>query len=127
MKYTHQFDEDSGICTIRVTGQHERPKDSLVLQQFARDYGEERGCQKFLFDMTQAEIIGGTFDIYGTGTVPVDPDHKQLTQKIALLYSGDMTEHRFMETVAVNRGYQLRVFDKIESAIEWLKPKEYNI
>lgn len=121
MKYTSKYDETSGICSVRVTGKHKRPKDSLTLQQFAWDFGGERNCQRFLFDMTQAEIIGGTMDTFEAGTIPTDPDHMQVKKKIALAYSGDMTDHKFMENVAVNRGYNLRVFDQIDKALEWLK------
>jgi hypothetical protein len=121
MKYTYHFDEASGICTVHVTGKHRRPEDSMTLQQFARSFGDEHGCRRFLFDMTKAEIVGGTGDTFKTGTVPGDKNHKQTMQKISLVYSGDLADHKFMENVAVNRGYQLRVFDRLDKAIEWLK------
>jgi hypothetical protein len=122
VKYTIEYDETSGICTVSVRVKLKRPEDSIILQQFARDFGNERSCQLFLFDMTQAEIIGGTMDIYKEGTVPGAQDYKQTSQKIALVYSGDLTDHGFMENVAVNRGYRLKVFGQIDKAIEWLKP-----
>ena len=126
MKYTAEFDETSGICTVRVTGRHKRPDDSFVLQQFARDFGNDQGCQRFLFDMTRANIAARTIDTFLTGTVPFDSDHVQRQQKIALVYSSHMADHRFMENVAVNRGYDLRVFDQIDRAVEWLTPTEDN-
>ena len=126
MEYTTEFDEASGICIVRVTGVHRRPDDSIVLQQFAREFGKDRGCFRFLFDMTQAEIIGGFMDTFDTATVPTDPDRKQTEQRIALVYSGDLSDHKFMEVVALSRGYRLRVFDQIDRAIEWLKPTEDN-
>ena len=119
MEYTTKFDEMKRICFIYVKGRHERPRDSLVLQQFARDFGEKHACQKFLFDMTKTEILAGTYDTFQTGTVPVDPDLEQTLQKIALLYASNLSDHKFMETVAVNRGYNLRVFDKYDAAIDW--------
>ena len=126
MEYTTEFDEAKEICTIHVAGRHKRPEDSLVLQQLARDIGDEHGCQRFLFDMTHAEIITKTFDTYETGTVPSYSNHKQAGQRIALVYTGDLAEQNFMETVAVNRGYQLRVFDKMDKALEWLGSKKNN-
>ena len=113
MEYTIDFDISRGICTVRVTGLHKRPQDSLVLQQLSREYGDKYGCRKFLFDMRQAHIIAGTFDTYETGTVPVDSDRKQLQQRIALVYAGDLSDHKF----------QLRVFDRKDMALEWLQPK----
>ena len=71
--------------------------------------------------MTQAEIIGGTMDTFKTGTVPVDPDHAHATQKIALLYTKCTSSEKFLENVAVNRGFQLRVFDDLNAAHKWLR------
>ena len=124
MEYTIEFDEAKEICTIHVAGRHKRPEDSLMLQKLARDIGDERGYQRFLFDMTQAEIIARTMETYATGTVPADTDRKQVRQRIALVYVGDLSDQKFMETVAVNRGYQIRVFDKMDDALEWLVPKK---
>jgi len=120
MEYSYEFDPASGICLVRVTGRHKRPEDSFILQEFARKLGKEHDCQKFLFDMRLAEIIGGTMETYETGTVPVDVDHTQHTQKIALLYEGILSEHKFLETVATNRWYQLRVFNNLDHAMHWL-------
>lgn len=121
MEYTTDFDEASGICTIRITGQHKRPQDSLTIQKFTRDFSEERNCKMFLIDMTQAEFIGGTMDIFKTGTFPNDQNHRQVTHKYALLYSEILDDHKFLENVSVNRGYQVRMFDNVDKALEWLK------
>lgn len=123
MEYTTTFDGAKAICTVRVKGRLQRPDDSLVLQRLAREIGEEHNCQRFLFDMTQAEIVGGTMDIFTAGTVPADSDRRQARQRVALVYAGDLSDHKFMETVAVNRGYQLRVFDNLDEALEWLRPR----
>ena len=76
--------------------------------------------------MTQAKIIGTTLDTLQTGTVPADTDNKQESQQIALVYARDLDEHKFLENVAVNRGYNVQVFDQIEKAIGWLISKDNN-
>ena len=120
MEYTTEFDEAEEICIVRVKGQHKRPEDSLILQQLARDIEDEQGYQRFLFDMRQAEIRASNFDTFTTGTVPIDPDRRQTRQRIALVYVCLLAVHKFMETVAVNRGYQLKVFDQMDEALAWL-------
>ncbi len=123
MKFTTQFDQDNGICTVCVTGKHKRPDDSVKLQKFARDFGQKNNCYYFLFDMTQAEIVGSLLDAYTTGTVPEDEGMNQVKQRIALVYSGEISnEEKFLENVSVNRGYNVRVFNQIEKAKEWLNP-----
>ena len=122
MNFTHELDESSGVCTITVTGIVKRPDDSVILQQFALDLENKMDCLRFLFNMTKADFVGGTMDVYKTGSFTADTNHTQIRQKMALVYKDITEEHKFMETVAVNRGYQLRVFDKngMNDAIEWL-------
>lgn len=123
MEYTTEFNDTKEICTVRVTGRHKRPDDSMLLQQLALDIGDEHGCQRFLFDMTQAEIIAGIMETFEVGTVPIDHDQKMLRNRVALVYKGDLSQHKFMETVAFNRGYRMRVFaeDEMDQALEWLR------
>lgn len=123
MDYTVAYDRGHGICTVRVTGRVQRPRDSMKLQQLARDISESEGHLRFLFDMRQAQVIGGTVEAYQTGTVPVDVDRRQAHHQVALVYSGDLADHKFMETVAVNRGYSLRVFDDYDQAVAWLSSR----
>lgn len=126
MEYTTEFDKKKGICTIHVTGRHKRPEDSRILQKLQRDITEQQGYQRFLVDMTKAEIITSTMGTFDTATVSGDPERKQTRQKIALLYTDHRSDHRFLENVSVNRGYQLRIFYQMDMALEWLTPKDEN-
>jgi hypothetical protein len=40
---------------------------------------------------------------------------------VAPVYTGEMREHRFMELVAMNRGYRLKVFDNLDEGLHWLR------
>jgi hypothetical protein len=123
MKYTTEFDGVNGICIIRVKGKLRRPDDSITLQKFVRNFYIEQGCCRFLIDMRQAQIIGGKEDTFSIGTIPVDTDLKMKTtpHKVALVYSSTNVNEIFLENVAVSRGYNIKVFTKIDKAIEWFK------
>jgi len=60
-----------------------------------------------------------TMEIYNIGTASDDEGFER-DFSIALVYSGNMADHEFMENVVVNRGYNLRVFEDIEETISWL-------
>lgn len=120
MNYSLDHDEDMDICFIRVYGENKRPDDSMELQRVARDYKAETGCSKYLFDMREAIIIGDIFAAYYTATAPLAFGMKQYEYRIALVYTGNLHEHKFMELVAQNRGYQLKVFEDYEHAVGWL-------
>ena len=120
MEYIIAFDDVEKLCIVVVTGQLKRPDDSIVLQQLAREMYETRGCDRLLYDMRRAEIIGDRMDTFKAGTVPLDSDHKQIKQQVALVYSGDLTDHKFLETASINRGYHVRVFNDMNQARAWL-------
>lgn len=123
MEYTTEFDEVNEIFIVHVTGELCRPDDSIMLQKLVFDFSSERGCYRFLINMRQAQIIGGAMDTFWIGTIPVDTSlkMKNTPHKVALVYSSINADEIFLENVVVNRGYNLKVFTKIDKAIEWLK------
>jgi len=123
MNYTTEFDKVNKICIISVKGKLRRPDDSLAIQKLVRDYHYEKGYSRFLIDMRQAQIISGTTDTFLIGTVSVDTDlkMKMTPHKVALVYSSTNVDEIFLENVAVNRGYNIKVFTKIDKAIQWFK------
>jgi hypothetical protein len=123
MEYTTEFDEINRICIIRVKGKLHRPNDSIGLQKFVFDYHKEKGYSRFLIDMRKTQIIGETRDTFSIGSIPMDKDQKMKTvpHKVALVYSSTNVNEIFLENVAVHRGYNLKVFTKIDKAIEWFK------
>lgn len=127
MEYTTRHETDRGICAVAVTGTVQRPHDSVTLQQYARDFGSEHDCRRFLFDLTRAQIVGSTTDSFQAGTVPADADRSQRAQAIALVYAPGTGDQTFMETVAVNRGYNVRVFNDIHEAREWLATSQLEV
>jgi hypothetical protein len=123
MEYTTKFDKVNKICIIRVKGELRRPGDSLKLQKFVRNFYIEQGICRFLIDMRQVKIIGGKEDTFSIGTIPVDTDlkMKKTPHKVALVYSSTSVDEIFLEKVAVKRGYNIKVFTKMDKAIEWFK------
>ena len=124
MEYTAEYDKINSICIVYVSGKHRRPLDSIILQKFVSDFNKSTYCNRFLIDYIKAKIITTTLDSFKAGTMPYDTDRRMVGIKIALLFTGEMTDHKFMEDVAYNRGYQVKVFDDREQAMAWLIPQE---
>jgi len=120
MKYSFEHNEGMDACIVRVSGVHKRPDDSTELQKMVRDYKAENGCSKYLLDMRDATIKGDNISSYHAITAALDQGMKPYEYRFALVYSGDLSEHKFMELVAINRGYSLQVFDDYERAKHWL-------
>jgi len=121
MNYTSKYNNTNNICTIKVSGEYERPKDSIELEQLAIDFHSTHGYCLFLVDMSKAVINHGVISTYQTGNPPENISQKLIGMKAAFLYR-EITENvRFLEDVAVNRGLNMKVFDKLEEAVKWLK------
>jgi hypothetical protein len=121
MKYAFELDDSSGICTVRVTGEFHSPQDSVALQRLSVQVYTEHKCHLFLYDMTQAEIFTGTMQAYDTASPQGELARGLQKLRGAILYSRLTDHERFLETVAVNRNFAIRVFDDHERTIEWLK------
>ena len=120
MKYNIKYIEETGICIIEVSGILRRPDDSMKLQEITIDIKSRHNYSRFLFDMRKANIISDTVKTYETGINPMLQGINWDADRVVLLYTGDMEEHKFLETVLINRGYNIKVTDNIEEAMDWL-------
>jgi len=125
MKYTIEHDIDKGFCLVNVSGELRRPQDSIDLQNVAVEIRSQNGCNRFLYDMSDATIKGSGIKTFEVGVAPLEKGF-ETDYTIGLVYSGKMDDHMFMENVLVNRGYRVRVFDNVHSAVEWLSSSKDN-
>jgi len=124
MRYETDFDDADGICSVRIEGTYRRPEDSNELKGFAVTYAAEHGCRRFLFDLRDAEIVGGTMETFSAATPEGDLARSLRSVKTAFVRPKLSEDDRFFETVAVNRGFRLRAFETMERARTWLLDEE---
>ena len=121
MEYKVEYDINSGVCVVQVSGVHKRPQDSQELLRIAGTCAAEYRCSRLLFDMRKATVVGGTMDAYNT---VVDHEKYGVSKlfRIAAVYPAMNSDEKFMENVGVNRGaLTYRVFDDIGAARDWIK------
>ena len=118
----HIYDKKMGICIARVSGAHNRFKESRKLFENTVKFGAKHSCSLFLFDMREATIIGGPLEAFYTVSNPEEMGHKR-HYRIAAVYSSNVEQHKFMETFAKNRGYRFQVFGDMKEAIAYLTAK----
>ena len=120
METTVDFDADSAVCAIRVSGSHKRPEDSHELLRLAGSLAKEHRCCRFIFDMRGATITGRTIDAYDTVANPEQHGFSR-RYRIASVYPKIAENDKFLETVAANRGSTaFRVFDDFDAARRWI-------
>ena len=120
MKYTHEFNGDIEVCTVRVSGIFTRPGDAIEIEKAVYSLYKELAYSRFLVDMTNARIVSSTIDTFVAGNPPGEIASTLRTLRVAVLYSKLSADEQFLENVSVNRGFMLHVFDESDEAIEWL-------
>ena len=120
MEYKVEYDINSDVCVVQVSGIHKRPQDTQELFRIAGTVAAEHGCSRFLFDMREATAVGDTTDAYKSVI-----DHEKYGAsklfRIAAVYSEITENEKFMENVMVNRGARdYQVFDDIRAARDWI-------
>ena len=120
MKYSSEIDKTNEICTVHVTGKFTRPHDGDELKRFAVDTFTNHGCRRFLIDLTDAQVRGGTMPTFDAGNPKGEIVNSLRRLKAAFVRHELTEEDRFLETVAVNRGFSVRAFDTCEKAVDWL-------
>jgi hypothetical protein len=120
VEYKVEYDADSGVCEIRVSGLHARPRDSQELMRVAGTYAIEQGCTRFLFDLREATIVGGTMAAYET-ILDTEKYGVQKVFRVAAVYSRISEDEKFIEDLGAYRGaVAFQVFNDIYAAREWV-------
>ena len=120
MEYTTGLDEENRICTITVTGVFQRPQDSIFMLKFIFGFCRENNYQKFFIDMRNAKILSTKKEDFLAVSINLEFAEEIKQSKMAFLYADDLQDHRFMEYMAMRRGYNVCIFNNYDKAINWL-------
>lgn len=85
----------------------------------ARDLAEQTGAKKFLVNMKDATDLFRTLERYKYAS-SMQQRSCQHNERFALVFPDGHAERQFAEDVAVNRGFNLRTFESVDGAVQWL-------
>ena len=117
------YDENAKIITIKYWGNITLPE----LQRGSKDAAQkiiEHKCNHILVDSREIDFQLSTLEIYDlpeTFSSILSEFGLELRKiKRALLVDKLEDDYRFVETVAVNRGYRVKLFEDVNEARKWL-------
>jgi len=123
--YTKQLELEKGILHAVVIGEFELTAAQIDFLELL-DGAHRRGATKVLIDGKQVTSSPGDFErfLYGEfaawATVEVMRE-RNITLKFAYVIHDPMRDpKRFGENVAVNRGIDVKSFENMNAALEWL-------
>lgn len=121
MAYQLKINQEGDILMARASGQRTRQAVLAMAMEILK-VCIERQCSKVLVDVRELEGFLDTLNSYQVATDDLSKMRGKGLNKAAIVDRKRGTEtHRFFETVARNRGFNLRMFINLKDAIVWLR------
>ncbi len=122
MKIELEIIEKDGFV-VAVLGGVRTPETLVEAASRTTTFCSARGISRVLIDLRG---MGGGLDTLETYEVaghelPRQPNVRRFLRSAILDQPGNIERIRFFETVAVNRGLNVKIFDNEEQAVRWLK------
>jgi len=120
VNYTLSISEKQEFIICRVTG----PLTIKVAKEFAKEIdnmSRAHNIKRFLKDMRGAPIQSSSYQIYEYTYEYMTNLGFQKDTRSAILVDPPDQSHNFVETVASNAGFTVKVFSDRAAAIAWLK------
>jgi hypothetical protein len=86
-------------------------------------FAMERSLPCCLIDVRKARFLGSAFDHYDFANHDLADIKDADRLPVAVLVAEGDNSHEFLETVAVNAGYELRVFAQEGAALAWIEER----
>lgn len=122
MNFSLHYDAEMNIIRGRVWGALDLEGVRSMAGAVAT-LSRQTGCRKLLNDLRDATISASTMEIYMLPRV-VDREGLVSGIKRALLVRELVEEFRFLETVFINHGQQVRLFQDADDGVRWLLDTE---
>jgi len=118
MSFSVEYREETECIYVSVEGE----LNLALFKEISAEVGlciNKHKCSKILNDLRKAILTDSAGDIYYMPKQALDAGIVRSIRR-ALLVGGGFSEYRFMETVFVNQGNVVRLFNDIDEAKEWL-------
>lgn len=123
MNYQVAVSESGDYIVVRVSGDI----TSEIARNFSLDAdqaGSEHGLKRYLFDMTRATNVESILRNYQYAYEDMAEMDLDRSARSAVLVSPQDRSHDFVETVATNAGYNVRLFTDEAVAVAWLAGRD---
>ena len=113
-----EYIEDKDIVLLRTSGTYELEKEVETLKKMATKL-KEHNCNRCIFDHRETNVIARTVESYERPAIYEDLWGDR-TISAAIVFRELNDDSQFLENVCRNRGWNVRIFDDYDTAIDWL-------
>jgi len=122
MPYKIYYNEEQDYIVVTVDGEFALSNLKELAADVAR-FIEQYDCNRILNDLRRASLTQDSFNIYNmpktASQAGIEPRYRR-----ALVVSGHTSDFRFLETVFLNQGHNVKMFTDINAAMRLLLYKE---
>jgi len=122
MPNTTSYLEDLGIIETKYSGIPTLESLEITIQECFR-IAREKSTFLFLGDCTELSGGGSPLDMYQMARMYEEIPESRLVKEAIILPISDkgIEDMKFYETTTRNRGFNVRLFNNRQTAIDWLK------
>lgn len=114
MEHTVKQDEERNLSIISFTGKSSREAEALNIKKIALGVGSTR----ILFDFREVTFNTDAFSTYSAvDQVSKESVPNESAFRLAFLYSGDISQHDFLQDLLINRGFPVTFFSDYDEAL----------
>lgn len=113
-----EYIEDKDIVLLKTSGTYELEAEVETLKKMASKL-REHNCGKCIFDHRETNVIARTMKSYERPGIYEElwGDH---TIRAAVVFREIDEDAKFLENVCRNRGWNVKIFEDYDIAIDWL-------
>lgn len=123
MAWNADYDTASGITTVTYRGM--TPGDDLrAATSAAIGLGKTHGTWRFLIDVSEASLAVGAVEVFNLPATQFPAENADRGSLMAVLLGATAREREiaaFYETVCLNRGWRVKLFEDRDEASRWLR------
>ncbi|MCK5686582.1 hypothetical protein KAJ27_20770 [bacterium] len=119
MQFTVTYDSETECILVSIEGELRLSLFDLMAKQVADYMAKHPDCKFILNDLTNAIPTKSNIETYYMPKRALKAGVDR-SMKRALVVNGDLSNFKFLETVFVNQGNIVKLFNNIKDAKEWL-------
>ena len=120
-----QYDQEHDCLVGHFTGDMDIQSAELYLKEVV-PMTRKHDSKRILNDMRNANIKMGIMDIYKLPSIVIRDTFDRSWPRAVIVKEKNVKLLHFYETVALNRGIQVKIFTDIEEGIRWLSSRRVN-
>ncbi len=118
MSINLQFNEEAGYIKISVTGDFS-PQTLKSIAVEVATYVKKYNCNYILKDLRNATLVDSAVSVYSMPNITINAGVERRIKR-AIVVNELTPDYHFLETVFVNQGNIIKLFEDIEKAKTWL-------